>query len=222
MLRKVLSHGKSLVFKRSFALDGLDFKMRKYLKFRNGFFIEAGANDGVMQSNTYYFERYFGWRGLLIEPIPELYEECRQNRPKSVVVNCALVPFDFKQDWTEMRYCNLMSLVKGAMKSDHEESNHIETGCKIQDIQTYELKVPAKTLSSVLDQYSIPKIDFLSLDVEGYELQALRGIDFNRHKPTFILVEARYREEIDNYLEPLYQPIEELSCHDVLYGFKQS
>src|SRR5680860_384457 len=55
-----------------------------------GVFVEAGANDGIWQSNTYLLERR-GWRGVLIEPIPELFDRCRRNRPQSQVYNCALV-----------------------------------------------------------------------------------------------------------------------------------
>ena len=48
------------------ALDGLDAKLEQHLDFDGGFFVEAGANDGLTQSNTYYFERWRGWRGLLV------------------------------------------------------------------------------------------------------------------------------------------------------------
>ena len=66
--------------RRSFGLDKLDVKLEQYVDFDNGFFIEAGANDGIKQSNTLYFEKYRNWRGLLIEPIPELAMKCRKNR----------------------------------------------------------------------------------------------------------------------------------------------
>jgi hypothetical protein len=58
--------------KRSFGLNELDVKLANHIRFRRGFFVEVGGNDGISQSNTAYLERYLGWRGLLIEPIPEL------------------------------------------------------------------------------------------------------------------------------------------------------
>jgi FkbM family methyltransferase len=203
--------------KKSYALSRMDFKLRKYLNFKRGFFIEAGANDGVDQSNTFYFEKYMKWRGLLVEPIPELAERCRANRPRSIVENYALVPFDYAQPYIEMRYCNLMSLVKGAKRTEDEELEHIQRGCGVQAVQTYELKVPTRTLSSILEQHSIRRIDLFSLDVEGFELSVLKGIDFDRHRPNFILVEANYRDEIDSFLRPMYEPVDKLSHHDVLY-----
>lgn len=203
--------------KKSFSLGQLDFKLRPYLNFKGGFFIEAGANDGIDQSNTFYFEKYMRWRGLLVEPIPKLAERCRANRPRSIVESCALVPFGYDQPFIEMRYCNLMSLVKGARKSVEDELDHIRRGCEVQSIETYELKVPTRTLTSILDQHSIRKIDFFSLDVEGFELNVLKGVDFDRYRPNFILIEANYRDEIDSFLKPLYEPVAVLSHHDVLY-----
>src|SRR6185436_12170312 len=60
-----------------FALNDLDAKLEPFMDFDNGIFVEAGANDGVVQSNTLYFEARRRWRGLLVEPIPEKAEECR-------------------------------------------------------------------------------------------------------------------------------------------------
>lgn len=51
------------------ALNDLDSKLEKYLNFQNGFFIEVGGNDGYKQSNTYYLEKFLGWRGILVEAI---------------------------------------------------------------------------------------------------------------------------------------------------------
>ncbi|KAF3891261.1 FkbM family methyltransferase [Tolypothrix bouteillei VB521301] len=202
---------------KSFSLNQLDLKLKKYLNYKHGFFIEAGANDGINQSNTLYFEKNQNWKGLLIEPIAELAYRCKINRPKCIIENCALVHFDYESNYIEMRYSNLMSLVKGAMKSEEKEIEHIRRGCELQDIESYEVQVPARTLNSILEQHIIEKIDFLSLDVEGFELSVLQGIDFDKYRPAWMLVEARYRDEIDSFLKQLYEPVAELSHHDVLY-----
>ena len=54
----------------------LDKKLKKYLNYEKGFFVELGANDGIKQSNTFYFEKNLNWRGILVEPIKIKYLKC--------------------------------------------------------------------------------------------------------------------------------------------------
>lgn len=211
---------RPLCKRRSYALNELDRKLSRYLDFDGGFFIEAGANDGIQQSNTLFFERHRKWTGLLIEPIPELANRCRVNRARCLVENAALTSFEDNRQTIEMRYCNLMSLVKGAMKTPQEELAHIEAGCRVQDIESRDVTVPAQRLSEILDRHKIERIDLFSLDVEGFELNVLKGLDFDKHRPVHLLIEACYRQEIDSFLHPMYEPIAELSHHDVLYRLK--
>lgn len=216
-IKKISRFLGSIGRRKSFGLNGLDLKLAEYIDFDEGFFVEAGANDGVSQSNTLYLEKYRKWRGLLVEPIPELANRCRKNRRKSHVENVALVPAEFEESEIQIRYCGLMSQVKGAMKSEQAELEHIESGCEVQNLESHELSVPARTLSDLLDQCEVDRIDLLSLDVEGFELPALQGLDFDRHRPKYMLIEAWFRDEIEDYLGPRYEPIAELSHHDVLY-----
>ena len=67
-------------FRKFNALNDLDKKMLQYVNYNNGFYIECGANDGVDQSNTWYFEKYKNWNGILIEPIPRIFSELKKNR----------------------------------------------------------------------------------------------------------------------------------------------
>jgi FkbM family methyltransferase len=201
---------------RSFALNYLDFKLRALCNFEGGFFVEAGANDGIAQSNTLYFEKRLAWRGLLIEAIPALARACAANRPACLVENAALVSAEYSRAVVPMRYCNLMSVVTGALKTPEEEE-HIRKGCGLQQVESFSLEVPARTLSSILERNGVERVDLLSLDVEGYELEALRGLDFRMHKPRVMLVEARNGREVDEFLAPLYEPVALLSHHDMLY-----
>ncbi len=207
------------------SLNDLDRKLEKYLNYREGFFIEAGGNNGFKQSNTYYYERFHNWKGILVEGIPDLYNKCVLERPNSQVFNCALVEDGFSDSHVTMRYANLMSLVEGAQKGETDEEAHINRWLKReQEKQTnsksYKVEVPARTLTSILDECNVDKIDFFSLDVEGYELNVLKGLDFSKYRPKLMLIEARYKAEIDSYIGEFYEEIDQLSHHDILYKLK--
>ena len=211
-----------------YALHELDEKMLKYLNFKNGFFIEAGANDGISQSNTFLYEKEFGWSGLLIEPNPSKCLQCKNNRPNSIVENYALVSNSYGNDhidgdFTHEGYADsLMSMVldegdwcddilRDAKKTKKENFNII--------------KVPAITLDKLLEKHNIKKIDFFSLDVEGYEISALNGFDIEKYLPTYMLIETTTLEDrkkvIFEYMQNKnYKVVEQLSGNDYLCKLK--
>jgi FkbM family methyltransferase len=147
-----------------------------------GVFVEAGANDGFRQSNTYYLERFHGWSGVLVEPIPELADVARRRRTKSRVINCALVAEDFPEETVTIRFRDLMSSV------DPEVS---ETSWGWE--RAYDVAVRARTLTSVLEEAGVEKVDLMSLDVEGHEASVLDGLDLERFGPKWLLIEVRDR-----------------------------
>lgn len=203
------------------ALFELDRKLERFLPEEGGFFVEAGAYDGYLQSNTYYFERIKGWKGVLVEPVPELYEACRRERPGSQVFNCALVPPDLEGGPVEIRVGGLMSLVHGAQGSADADAAHAQAGTRGGRDPSYDIAVKGRSLSSVLDEAGAREIDLLVLDVEGYEAEALAGLDLDRHAPRFLLVEMlepeRTRAGIEAVIEDRYEPVEHLSPYDHLY-----
>lgn len=198
------------------ALHELDIKLNAILDRDGGFFVEAGANDGYTQSNTYWLERFRGWRGLLVEPMPELAAEARKSRPASTVKQCALVSTEREAQKIRMHFGDLMSVVDGARKSDWA-GNGTVLGWR----DSHELDVDARTLSSLLDEIAAPEVDLLSLDVEGYEASALEGLDLARHAPRYVLVEIHNpdcdRPPIDAVLTGRYEEHSWLSPMDLLY-----
>ena len=204
-------------------LYGLDRKLEEHLDFDGGFFVEAGASDGVSQSNTYFLERFRGWRGVLVEGIPELAAQCKKNRPRAAVVQAALVESARPYDTVEMHYAGLMSTVAGAMDQAGGTEAHIRRGLEVQNLKaTYTVIVPALTLTDVILQHPpAGEIDLLSLDVEGMEAAVLRGLDFSRFAPRFLCVEVRDVAEIRAVLGDRYRVravlIEKDTRSDILF-----
>jgi FkbM family methyltransferase len=203
------------------ALDHLDRKLARYVPEREGVFVEAGASDGYLASNTYWFERFRGWSGVLIEPVPDLADRARKERPRSQVFQCALVPANYQEAYVTMRYGAVMSLVRDSWADIDQEQEHARAGARAHHGKTFELRVPARTLSDVLILAGITDIDLMTLDVEGFEAAALSGLDLTKHRPRFLLVELLHeqqqRPEIDAILGTRYRYEGRLSSHDHLY-----
>jgi hypothetical protein len=133
----------------------------------------------------------------------------------------ALVPSDWKREDVELTYCNLMTVTKGSWPSPEAEAAHIESGRKyIPNERVYDFRARAWTIAALLDKHRIDHIDFMSIDLEGFELQALRGVDFSRVVPTWLLVEARQPEALQAFLSPWYLAAAKLSDDDYLFRAK--
>ena len=168
----------------------LSTKLLAYLPKGAGFFIEAGANNGVWQSNTLALETEKEWHGLLIEPNYKKFTDCKKNRtnPKNIFYHGALVSSDY-EPLTIKGYFEGESYgeaLMGQVVDDYAAFNPENSRWQHREA----VEVPALKLSEILDKNKVKTIDFLSLDVEGYELEALNGLDLNRHRPTVICVEC--------------------------------
>jgi FkbM family methyltransferase len=192
----------------------MDRRLVELMPWQGGTFVEAGAHDGYTQSNSYYMERHRGWSGVLVEAVPELQSRCRQRRRHSRVVGSALVGPDFVGDSVEVQFGDLMSTVGG-------DGGHAAGGLAVAGRRAYSTHVPARTLSSVLDDAGLTEIDLLVLDIEGRELEVLAGLDFERHSPLFVLIEtldrAAQQPAVDLALAGGYDFLEALSDYDLLY-----
>jgi len=153
----------------------------------NGFYIEAGAYDGLLQSNTKFLEEEFNWTGILIEPSPKVFLQLEKNRPNNININKCLVSSDYE-----------FKTISGSF-----DNGPMSSVGNIRNLENVELiDVPCEPLSNILDYLEIPKIDFMTVDTEGYELFVLDGLNLQKYRPTYLLIEIyeHDKETIINYL----------------------
>jgi FkbM family methyltransferase len=133
-----------------------------------GVFVELGAFHSEQYSQTWYLERK-GWTGILVEPVPEHAAEIRARR-------CACL-FEIACGAPEQSGRTTTLHVSGPQTSaDPSQQGPV-------------IEVPTRTLEWVLSQAAVTDVDFLSVDVEGAELDVLRGFPFSRVRPRLVLVE---------------------------------
>jgi FkbM family methyltransferase len=201
--------------RRSYALYGMDYKLNDLFdRKESGVFIECGANDGVRQSNTLFLERYKNWSGILIEPVTQQFNWCRENRSSvNHFVNCALVSNEYNSPFADILYTPECYGLMTVVNDERGRKRMVDVG-EYHEAQ----KVPAKTLSTVMNEAGITHADLFVLDVEGYELDVLKGCDFDKYKIDYLLIEELGGgTAIMDYLSPWYTRVSNLSVHDILY-----
>jgi FkbM family methyltransferase len=180
--------------------DYLDSKLNNIINKDDGFFIELGAHNGLIQSNTAYFEFNRKWKGILIEPSYNKLSECKINRPNSICLHYACVSNDYEKNTI---FGDFMGGMMASINGKRIQSTNI-------------VEVPAISLENILDQYPRNNIDFLSIDTEGYELNVLQGLNLNKYRPTYILIEI-YNDQYDSII--LYLLNHNYKLHSNLTNF---
>ena len=161
---------------------------------------------------------------MLVEPTPHNYLNCRKVRSPMTNVFCnACTSFDYKEKFVEIIYSNLMTAPVGLETDLDSAVEHAETGKQflLQHEDNFTFGAVAKPLSYLLDESNATTtIDFLSLDVEGAEIEVLKGIDHSKYKFKYICIENRSFEKLTELLEPLgYKFVAQLSGHDFLFAY---
>lgn len=165
---------------------------------RQGYFVEFGAMDGKMFSNTLVLEQDLDWHGILCEPGCVFHEHLKKNRTCNIDIRAVSTAtgqqLEFKETDTELGLSGLVDYF------DHSECHtarrHASAG-KTYSVQTV-------SLHDLLLQHAAPDyIDYISIDTEGSEYAILCNFDFNRHKVFIFSIEH-------NYVEPRRQQIKDI------------
>jgi len=168
-----------------YSQHGEDFLLEKIFPDKKGFFVEIGCIDGKMLSNTLHFEKK-GWNGICIEAHPDYIDRLVINRPNSIVVHAAITSHDIDE---------IIFYAKSEVALSSLE--------KPSKIGYREYSVQGKSLTTVLSECNAKKIDFISIDIEGFESEALQGTDFTKFKPRVWVIECddlKAKRKIDKIL----------------------
>ena len=139
-----------------------------------GIFVEVGAYDGLNGSNTWFFEKFRNWHGLLIEPSPHWAAICRGRRT---------VPCLQAAAGGETRTANFVEVKQGYTMMSGLVDNYDENLLgQVRDDPRFkgnEIEVPVRPLADMLREHGLKKVDYISLDVEGAEIEVLEAYPFD-------------------------------------------
>jgi len=163
--------------------------MYAYLWFKgrkDGFFVDIGAYDGIAISNTYAFEK-LGWKGVCIEPVPSIYGLLVKNR-KCDCINAAISNVNNEENKFIQTRGGRSGFVRNMSPAVYQAAE--EEGI------VAEINVRSITFDSAISKYTERTIDFMSIDVEGTEMEVLETINFEKYKFGLITIENNCGEHI--------------------------
>ena len=167
---------------RSYSQEGEDMILRRIFESKDeGFYVDVGAHHPFRFSNTYYFYKR-GWRGINIDAMPGSMAIFDKFRSRDINLE-----FPIASSEQVLTYFSFNEPALNGFSEELSRQRHGQNGYVIDK----EIKLKTIKLSSLLDQY-LPdgkKIDFLNIDVEGFDLDILKSNNWLKYKPRYILIE---------------------------------
>lgn len=164
---------------------------------RGGFFLDFGAFDGITISNTFFLERQRGWTGICVEPNPTFYP-CLCAVRNCITVNAALWP----QSRQTLRLLDAHGLSSLSQFADADDNATRRRKATVREVE-----VDTVNPTELLRRFDAPRtIHYLSLDVEGAELEVLSGLDLTTYQVALMTVEHNHntdlQDKVMSYLTP--------------------
>ena len=178
----------------SFSQEGEDMVLSRIFESRkNGFYVDVGAHHPTRFSNTYFFYLQ-GWRGINIDAMPGSMKIFKKIRPRDINLEIGISSSQKEMEYFIFNEPALNSFSKNTAYSLHQDQNNHYTIVNRRTIETF-------TLEETLDRY-LPvsqSIDFLTIDVEGLDLEVLHSNNWKKYRPDFVLVEDLNKRSIDDF-----------------------
>lgn len=182
-----LKHPTSLLANNfSYSLNGEDIIVDNLLgNVKNGFYVDLGAHHPFFYSNTLRFYLR-GWHGLNVDAMPGSMKAFNRTRKRDINVEAGISNSGEVLKFYVFEEKPLNTFDEGIAK------RNIDTGHKLKDV----IEVQTYGITEILNRY-IPTnqaIDFMDIDVEGFDNMIIQQIDWNRYRPTIVMAEMNYKD----------------------------
>lgn len=178
----------------SYAQNREDILLAEFLKdVKKGFYVDVGANHPEHYSVTKFFYDK-GWRGINIEPNKRLYNLLKLSRPRDVNINVGI-----SNEITKLKFREYPAGDGLSTFSKEQQEYYLKNPTEVT--QTYsDYVVNVDTLKDIFERNSVPIINFMKIDVEGYEYAVIESNDWEKYRPQLLCIEA-------NHVQKNWQPL---------------
>jgi FkbM family methyltransferase len=189
----IKNHNAKGYVRHYYSQEGEEIILKRYFNYQQtGFYVDIGAHHPQRFSNTYVLYE-LGWRGINIDANPASVQLFNKLRNEDINLEVAISDNNQEMNYFSFQEGALNTLDEERAKKIMSQANYKSLGNRV---------VITQTLSQVLDKYLIPsqKIDFFSIDTEGYDLKVLKGNNWKKYKPRVIVIESRvlHLDKIEN------------------------
>lgn len=159
---------------------------------REGFFVDVGASNGQTLSNTYLLEKHLGWRGICVEPSSQ-FQHLARNR--GCIVDGSVLGRTMGEIVTFVEASKILGKDGSEAADEFGHFSGVKSSLTTYKVEGTEYQLSTQTLESVLKRHRAPvDIDFLTLDVEGHELEILTDFPFGNYRIGILVLEHNYEE----------------------------
>lgn len=194
-------------YRISYAQNREDIILSGFFKgIKKGFYVDVGANhpDSLSITKNFYDE---GWNGINLEPNRELYELIVESRPRDINLNLGAANKNGELTLREYPDGDGLSTFSKTAQSAYEKRSS-EYHDYTRNYKDY--KVPVRTLKDIFKDYNVKQINFMNIDVEGFEYQVIAGNDWDKYRPQVLCIEA-------NHITEDWRPLLEKAKYDLVF-----